>query len=171
MEMVDEVDAENNVLRSVSKDDAHAKGLLHRTVIGEIRDSKGRYVLVKQAPDRQDPGQYVSPIGGHVRSGESDEDALRREALEETGLRDFEFRFIGKFILNRFVRNRQENHYFIVYEIESDEDLILNHESVSYRRFAPEEIGRKLQKGSTEFGGAYVAVVHNLYPDLVEDHL
>lgn len=82
-ELVDIVDDACAVLYSVTKTEAHQKGLLHRTVIGEVRDSKGNWLLVQQSADRQDAGQFVSPVGGHVRAGESDEDALRREAMED----------------------------------------------------------------------------------------
>src|SRR5687767_9284467 len=97
-ELVDIVDSECTVLSCATKSEAHQKGLLHRTVIAEVRDSKGNWILVQQSADRQDAGQYVSPVGGHVRAGESDEDALKRETLEEIGLTDFDFVPVGKLI-------------------------------------------------------------------------
>src|SRR3989344_4262031 len=100
-EKVDIVDKNLKVLSHTTKKDAHEKGLLHKTVIAEVTDSKGRFLLVKQASDRQDAGQYVSPVGGHFRSGESDEDALKREAFEELGIKNFEFEYLGKVIFNR----------------------------------------------------------------------
>jgi len=103
-EQVDIVDEECNVLYSTSKADAHAKGFLHRTVIAEIRDSIGNWILVKQAADRQDAGQYVSPVGGHVQAGETEEEALKREALEEVGFTDFEYELIGlQFLIGRYL--------------------------------------------------------------------
>ncbi len=48
-EVVDVVDKGNKVLHQVSKHEAHQKGLLHRTIIAEIIDSKGRMTLVNQA--------------------------------------------------------------------------------------------------------------------------
>jgi len=35
--------------------------------------------MVKQASDKQDAGQYVSPVGGHVTSGETDIEALKEK--------------------------------------------------------------------------------------------
>lgn len=66
-ERVDIVDEQDNVLYQTTKQEAHKKGLLHRTVISEVKDSKGRWILVKQSSDRQDAGQYVSPVGGHIK--------------------------------------------------------------------------------------------------------
>lgn len=78
MEQVDIIDENLKVLYSCDKSEAHEKGLLHATVIAEVHNSKGEWMLVKQASDKQDAGQYVSPVGGHVAAGESFEDALRR---------------------------------------------------------------------------------------------
>lgn len=163
MEMVDIVDENLNTIGSVPKDEAHKRGLLHVTVISEVIDSKGRWTLVKQASDKQDPGQYVSPVGGHVRTGESYDDALKREALEEMGLQDFAFKNVGKGIYNRFVNGHQENHYFVVYEIYSNSEPTLNEESVGFRRFTKEEIITLTKKDPELFGDAFHFVIKNIY--------
>lgn len=169
MEMVDIVDDKNEVLYSVSKQEAHEKGLLHRTVVGEVRDRQGRIILVRQAADRQDPGQYVSPVGGHVTSGETEDHAFRRETEEEIGLRDFEYKLIGSYIFNRFVKakNRQENHYFTLYEITCEGHLDLGPEAVSYRAFTEHELKERLRTHREEFGGAYIAVIEHFYKRLL----
>ena len=63
MEYVDIVNENDDIIGSVSKQEAHEKGLLHRTVISEVINTEGKWTLVKQSSDRQDAGQYVSPIG------------------------------------------------------------------------------------------------------------
>lgn len=166
-EEVNIVDAENNVLKHCSKTKAHAKGLLHRTVIAEVIDSQGRWILVRQAAHKQDAGQFVSPVGGHIQAGESEIDALKREALEETGLSAFKYKFIGKFIYHRKVIGRDENHYFIVYEIYSDEEIVLNDESVEYKHFTKEELKKALFENPQNFGDAFVVILKNFYPQLL----
>lgn len=94
MEMVDIINQQNEVLYQTSKEEAHQKGLLHRCIIAEVIDSKGNWTLVKQASDRQDADQYVSPVGGHIKAGESETEALAREALEEMGLTSFTSKYI-----------------------------------------------------------------------------
>lgn len=155
MEFVDVVDKDGSIVSSVSKQEAHEKGLLHMTVISEVINSRGEWLLVKQASDRQDAGQYVSPIGGHVKSGESLDDALKREALEEVGLTNFKFEFVGKGIFNREVLGRKENHYFMMYKIFSDEEPTLNNESVSCERFTVEQIKGELKTSPQKFGEAF----------------
>ena len=63
MEKVDVVDKNLKVLYSVEKQEAHDKGFLHPTVIAEVINSRGEWLLVKQAGHKQDPGQFVSPVG------------------------------------------------------------------------------------------------------------
>ena len=166
-EMVDIVDESDVVLYQVPKREAHEKGLLHRTTISEIIDSQGRWIMVKQAVDKQDAEQYVSPVGGHVTAGETEDEGLKREAMEECGLKNFKFKFVGKKIFNRTILNRKENHYFIQYEIYSDEAIILNEESVNYKFFTTKEMKDALKTTPEIFGAAFHFVVKTFYPELL----
>src|SRR3989344_2857247 len=103
-ELVDIVDENGNILKVVAKGEAHEKGLLHKTVISQVIDSEGRWLLVKPVKGRQDAGRYQSPVGGHVSAGEVETEALKRETEEELGLKgDFKYEFIERKIFNRFV--------------------------------------------------------------------
>lgn len=164
MEIVDIINEQNEVLYQTSKDKAHQIGLLHRCIIAEVIDSQGKWTLVKQASDKQDAGQYVSPVGGHIRTKESEADALRRETLEEMGITNFTSKFIGKAILNREVIGRKENHLFIVYEIYTDQPPTLNHESVSCKKFSFKQIKKEIRSNPTQFGQAFHFVMEKFYP-------
>jgi len=131
MEMVDIVDEKLTILYQTTKKEAHEKGLLHKCVIATLFNSKGELMLVKPYSHKQDAGQFVSPVGGHVSAGESDEDALKREVMEEIGLSGFPYKLKGTGIFNRHVLGRHENHYFILYEIFSDETPVLGDEAES----------------------------------------
>jgi 8-oxo-dGTP pyrophosphatase MutT (NUDIX family) len=171
MELVDIIDPNNTVIGKTSKEESHQKGLLHRCVVAELIDSQGNWILVKQASDRQDAGQYVSPVGGHVQSGETLEEALKREAMEEIGIKDFNYKFIGKAIFNREVLDRKENHYFFLYEIYSNQNPVLNHESIAYKKFSIKEINQKLKYNPQIFGDSFHFVIRNIYSNLFGFHL
>lgn len=167
-ERVDVVNEDDEIIGTVSKEKAHTDGLLHRTVIAEIIGTDGKWTLVKQSSDRQDAGQFVSPVGGHVRSGESEEDALKREAYEEYGLDGkIIFQYIGKKIFNREVKGRKENHYFIFYKIYSDKKPILNEESVGFERFSEEQLCIEIKENPKKFGDAFHFVIKAFYPKLI----
>ncbi len=162
-EKVDIVDKNLKTLYKTTKKEAHEKGLLHKTVIAEVVDSKGRYLLVKQAPDRQDAGKFVSPVGGHVRSSESDDEALIREAYEELGIKNFTYEYLGKIIYNRKILGRLENHYFIIFKIKWSKKIKLNHESVDFKWFTVKELKDKLKNNREIFGAAYLTCPLEMY--------
>ncbi len=170
-EQLDIINEQNEVVGTSGKSVAHKNGLLHRIVIGELVNSKGEYCFVRQASDRQDAGQFVSPIGGHVGAGESVDNALIRECQEECGFTPNNFQFIGKTIYNREVIGRKENHLFLIYVIHTDEDPILNHESVEFKWFSVEEIRKTLNSNTGTFGAAWHHVFKNIFPQIYQVQL
>lgn len=165
-EELDLINDLNEVVGTTGKLTAHKEGLLHRIVIGELINSKGEYCFVKQSKNRQDPGQFVSPIGGHVRAGENPITALSRESLEEVGINPDNSTFIGQTVFNRHVIGRHENHLFLVYTIKTDKNPILNHESVEYQWFTIDEIKNLLKNDPNNFGPAWHHVFKNLFQDI-----
>ena len=60
-----------------------------------VRD--GKVLLVKRAPDMRFYPDVWDLFGGHVEGGESLEDALRREAMEELGVEIESFHLLGRY--------------------------------------------------------------------------
>ncbi len=162
-ELIDVVDEGGRVLAQVLKTKAHSDGLLHKTVIGYLR-SGDTWCLVKQAADRQDPGQLVAPVGGHVQAGESDVDALLRECEEEIGTRNITHKEVGRARFHRQVIGRNENHLFVVYEISTDDPIVLNHEAESIHAFKSSELKHKIAHEPALFGDSYFFVLEKFYP-------
>jgi ADP-ribose pyrophosphatase YjhB (NUDIX family) len=169
-ELLDLVNEKDEVIGKDWKSKMYQNGALHRTVIAEII-GKGRiWTLVEQSSIKQDTGQYVSAVGGHVKSGESIEDALKRKAKEEFGLLGkFEFKFIGKSIFNREIKGNKENHLFILYEIYTDMEPKLDSESVGYKKFTEKELSEKLKSEPEKFGPPFHFLVKEFYPNLTKN--
>jgi inosine/xanthosine triphosphatase len=160
-ELVDIVDDVNNIQYSTAKQKAHEDGLLHRIVIGAIQTTDGRICLIKQSEDRQDAGQYVCPVGGHVQSGELEEDALIREAVEEIGIKDFKFKLLGRKVFQRNILGRNENHFFIIFQITYDGELNLGDEADDYEYFTKDQLADELIQTPKKFGAAFKFVYEN----------
>lgn len=124
---------------------------------------------MRQASDRQDAGQLVAPVGGHVTAGESDLDALLREAAEEIGTGNVSHKYVGSKVFRRQVIGRDENHLFVIFEISTDDPITLNKESVALERFTEEDLRRALRERPQDFGEAYYFVLETFYPDYLPE--
>jgi isopentenyl-diphosphate delta-isomerase type 1 len=86
-ELFDVVDEDDKVIGKASRKDCHENGLIHRSVMIFVFDSKGRVLVTKRTQNKDFfPGYYSIVLGGHVHSGESYEEAASREIEEEIGI-------------------------------------------------------------------------------------
>lgn len=98
-----------------------ADGDYHLTVLGVIRRPDGKFLITKRVSTKEwAPGAF-EVSGGGVRAGETSEEAVRREVLEETGL-DINNAVSGGYIFTYRRDNPEErNNYFVdVYEFVMD---------------------------------------------------
>lgn len=167
-EQVDIVDETGSVLRQELKTESHIHGWLHKTVIGYLRDGDN-WRLVRQTADRQDAGQLVAPVGGHVQAGESDIDALLRESEEEIGTRNISYKEKGRAIFHRHIIGRNENHFFIIYEINTKDPIVLGDEAESIETFTKDELKLSLTENPENFGEVHYFVLEKFYPEYLPD--
>jgi 8-oxo-dGTP diphosphatase len=93
----------------------------------------GRILLGKRAPHRLSCPNCWDVIGGHVEAGESLEQALVREAEEETGVTPLYFVPAGR------LRRSAIHHFFTVFEWEGGEPRSLGDEHTELRWFTIEQ--------------------------------
>jgi isopentenyldiphosphate isomerase len=88
MEMVDIVDDNDNVIGKASRDEVYEKLLTHRIVHVIVFDKENKMALQPRGINVSFcPGHWSTSAGGHVRSGETYEDAATREYAEELGVK------------------------------------------------------------------------------------
>ena len=165
-EKVDIIDKNGQILRQALKVDAHKHGWLHKTVIGWLRYGDD-WALVKQAGDRQDAGQLVAPVGGHVQAGEPDEAALLREIEEEIGTSNVTHIYVGSAVFHRQIIGRDENHLFVVFEIATPDPIKLSEEAVSIERFSQANLTRLIATNPGAVGDAMYFVLETFYPSFL----
>jgi 8-oxo-dGTP pyrophosphatase MutT (NUDIX family) len=163
-EILDIVDNNGSIMHQASKVESHKHGWLHKTVIGYIRDANS-WTLVRQSDDKQDAGQFVAPVGGHVKSNETEIEALLRESEEEIGTRNIEYKYIGVATYHRQIIGRDENHMCFVYEINTLDHIKLGVESVSVETFSNEDLKRQIIENPDDFGDGYYFILERFYPE------
>ena len=86
-EWVDVVDADDRVVRTVSRPEMRSDRLRHWAVFVAVLDGAG-HLLVHRRSEAKDvwPGWLDIAVGGVVTSGDSYEEAVRRELAEEVGV-------------------------------------------------------------------------------------
>jgi isopentenyldiphosphate isomerase/intracellular septation protein A len=95
------VDEEGRVIGKAPRSVCHdgKSKLLHPVVHLHIFDREGRIWLQKRSLKKDiQPGKWDTSVGGHIAPGEKIEDALAREAREETGLKNIDPQFIHKYV-------------------------------------------------------------------------
>jgi 8-oxo-dGTP diphosphatase len=89
----------------------HGKRRIENLVAGILLD-KGRFLVEKRRLDKEaDPG-YVEIPGGHVKPGETSEEALRREMMEELGIKVEKARMVQKAFATATNGEKGRIHYF-----------------------------------------------------------
>jgi isopentenyldiphosphate isomerase len=97
MEVVDIVDANDNVVGSAPKDEVRQKGFLSRVSFVILLNSKNElYLQQRKSTKKTYPLYWSGSAAGHVQSGESYLEAALRETEEELGVR-VSLQSLGKF--------------------------------------------------------------------------
>ena len=86
-ELVDHVDSRDEVIEVVTRRRMRADRLRHRAVFIAIRHTDGRLLVHRRSMEKDIwPGWCDIAVGGVVSSGESYDQAARRELAEEIGI-------------------------------------------------------------------------------------
>ena len=77
------------------------------------------------------PGKWDTSVGGHINSGEDVKAALRREALEELGIKDGDFQPLYSYIM----RNDFESELIYSFRMVSNGPFKINRDEIIFGKF------------------------------------
>ena len=133
-EMIPIIDDEGHVVGSALRSYLHGGSMaLHPVVHLHITDLQGRLYLQKRSMAKDvAPGLWDTAVGGHVDYGESLEEAVRREAREELGLR---LRTAPRFLYQYVWQSDTERELVTAYHCVYNGKLEPDHDEVAEGRF------------------------------------
>ncbi len=93
------VDAKGGVKGKATRKHCHGEEkLLHPVVHLHLIHNNSIYLQKRPLHKDVQPGMWDTAVGGHLSFGEDIENGLKREAFEELGIKDFQPRFLLKYI-------------------------------------------------------------------------
>ena len=87
-EYFDEVDQNDQILKQISRTEAHKHNIMHRAVHIFIQNENDLLLLQRRSSNKDlDPLKWTTSCSGHVDAGESYIEAAVRECREELGIK------------------------------------------------------------------------------------
>ena len=134
-EVLEVVDANDNVVGRATRAEIHESGLLHRSVHVFLFNPAGEvYVQRRSMSKDRFPGFLDSSAAGHVDPGESYESAAARELREELGI-DAEIEPVFRVAASEIT----DNEYVVVYRAVSAEEPVPDPDEVQWGGFVASE--------------------------------
>lgn len=138
---------------SVTRNEAHRKGLLHRTVHIWIINSKNEILIQKRSPAKEThPGKWDVSCAGHLSAGDDSIGGALRELHEELGLQieksEIRFLFTIRQTTANSALNIIDNEFSDVYLMKKDlvvKELRLQTQELTEVKFIPvDELKRRV---------------------------
>lgn len=162
-ELLDVVDAHDNVVGRMKRSEVYRRGLVFRAVNVFLENRKGQlWIPRRTAHKRLFPLCLDMSMGGHVESGESYEEALERELREELNLN---LSAVRCDLLGYLTPNDGVSAFMKVYRLVADEEPDYNrNDFIEAYWFTPEAVLAKLRQGEPAKGDL-APLIERFYAD------
>lgn len=144
-ELLEVVTSEGETIKTLPRTEIHGNpSLIHKVVHVLVSNGTGELILQKRAMNKDvAPGKWDTSVGGHVSSGETIEQALRREMEEELGITPKNPEFLYSYIHS----NRYETELVYTYLCTHDGAISFNRNEIDeVRPWSIDEINRNIGK-------------------------
>ena len=155
-ELLDVVDEKNNVIGQDTKENKFRKGLITRNVAILILDENKKLLITKRSPHKKTfPNRYDLAACGNVKSGETYEEAAKREVKEELGI-EIDLKLLDT-TYNKFKHENMILKYFTgVFLGYFSGEVNLNEELVEIDKFSIKEVEEKIKENKNQFTPGFV---------------
>lgn len=148
--LTDIVDRNDLVIGKDTKENKFKKELISRNVVAFIKNSKNKYIILKRSSKKKILPNLFDVTCGHVLSGESPDEAIKREIKEELDIQ-CKVRLLKKRYNERKVDDRKIRYFTSIYLGTSDSKIRLNKELSSYTLKTLSELLGDIRKNPQSF--------------------
>ncbi len=153
---IDVVNEKDEVIGKELKSKKPKLGFISRVVAIMIRNSNGKFLVCQRGSHKKiEAEKYDLAAFGNVDSGESYEDAAKRELKEELNM-SCKFIMLDKFYQENEHDGIKFRIFCSVFLGETDEEPELNHELVSFKKMSFEEIEKEMKENPDKFCQGFV---------------
>ena len=145
-ELLDVVTENGEIIKTLPRSEIHGNpSLMHRVVHVLVFNSSNELFLQKRSMSKDvAPGKWDTSVGGHVNSGETLEEAVRREMEEELGITGSDLDFLYTYIHS----NDYESELVYTYSCIFDGRIIFQEDEIDdVRPWSLSEIKENTGKG------------------------
>ena len=151
------INERDEVVGSCTKEEAHAKGLLHRICAVMLENENGEFLIPTASEIKVDAGKLYHAAAGHVRAKETYLEAAGRELLEETGIavRTEDLRRLGAYWIeveySSVNKEKARAEIFLANYSPRMGEIILNEEQVKGVWLSKKRLAAIYQSGASRF--------------------
>lgn len=150
-ELVDVVNERDEIIGQDLRNNKADKGFISRVSCIFIMDSEGKFIITKRSEQKRiDPGLYDLAAVGGVLSGESYEEAARRELSEELSI-SCEMELLDVFYQEIYRTDGILKYFCGVFLGKTDKIPKLNHEVSEFIKMSLDEIKSKISVHPEKF--------------------
>ena len=159
MEYFDIVDENDKVIGKASRDEVHQNKLIHRAVTIFVFNSKNELYMIQRSKDKKlNPLKWQGSASGHVESGESYEEAAKRELKEELNI-DAE----PNYEFDIKVYSDEQKEHFKLFSITSDNPITTNEEIEQSKFMSVNDIKKMIENNSNQFRDAFLLMFNRYF--------
>ncbi len=148
-ETFDVVDEKDNVIGQVRREEANRnKNIIHRSISVAVFNGRGALFMQKRSMTKDtDPGRWTISCSGHVDSGDSYDNAAKREMEEELGIKGLKLKPVTRYIC----RAPHETEMTMLFKTKADGPFKLHAQEISEGKFfTRSQLNEALKKGKIE---------------------
>lgn len=145
-ELLEVVNEKGEIIKALPRSEVHGNpSLMHRVVHVLVFNKEGSLLLQKRSMNKDvAPGKWDTSVGGHVNSGESLYQALKREMEEELGINTC----VPEFLYTYIHSNPHETELVYTYSCIHDGKIVFQKDEIDeVRAWKLDEIKQNMGKG------------------------